>query len=390
MIRLVIGPVFSDRNKTRRHGYRRPKTMSKKNTEQRPGLSLKYVFSIAFMVAILVVTYMLLPKNYSWAQIKDIIFSANPWYILLGLVMMLIYQACIAQSIRILVDAFTGIRYPFELSFKTAFVGFYFNNITPSATGGQPMEMYYLKKRGVDLSHTSMIFILLAIFYNIAIVGSAAIALLVKPGLISRSLGFMRGFVYFGFIITTAMAVLLFLLVVKPRIIRSLLKFVSAILFKLRLVRRPSLYLRRVVSFSSGYKNNSIQLLKKPGLLIQLFVLHILQILALFLVPFLVSLAMGGSFSMCGDFLSLQAMLYVATSAIPTPGAVGITETGFITMFASVLPDQQIMPAMLLTRMVNLYGFLIVSAIITVISFTRVDKDNKRALLNEDLSGGTR
>ena len=80
---------------------------------------------------------------------------------------------------------------------------------------------------------------------------------------------------------------------------------------------------------------------------------------------------------MLADTVSLQASLYISANSIPTPGAVGITETGFVTMFKSILPDHQVMPAMLLTRFINLYGFMIISAIITIIAFLRADHDRK-------------
>ena len=139
------------------------------------------------MVAILAATMLLLFRNLSWQDVKQTILSARPAYLLAGFGMMMVYQLCIALSIRTLIRTFTGGHCSLGLSATAAFIGFYFNNITPSASGGQPMEMYYLNRRGINLSHSSMIFILLAIFYNITIIGAALIMLVWRYDLISAT-----------------------------------------------------------------------------------------------------------------------------------------------------------------------------------------------------------
>ena len=340
--------------------------------------SAKYLISMVFMLLILVVTFLLLPKDYSWSEAKTVILSAKPAYLLLGLLMMFIYQLCIARSIQLLINTFNQKKIPIELSIKTAFIGFYFNNITPSASGGQPVEMYYLNKRGFNLSHSSIIFIILAIFYNFSILGMSTLMLILKPDLIQSSLGFIRYFMYYGYLLNGGLTVLMICMIIKPQIVRSLLKGIAHLLIKWRLVKNPPKLLRQFSSFTSGYTSNAKQLLKQPLLLIRLFLLHLLQISALFCVPFFVSLALGGSHHQFGDTFALQSVLYTATSAVPTPGAVGITESGFITMFNTIMPAHQVLPGMFLTRVINLYGFLIISAIISIYAFIRVKHDRQK------------
>lgn len=351
---------------------------SQQNPSQQPAqrkavFSCKYLISGALMVAILAATMLLLFRNLSWQDVKQTILSARPAYLLAGFGMMLVYQLCIALSIRTLIRTFTGGHCSLGLSATAAFIGFYFNNITPSASGGQPMEMYYLNRRGINLSHSSMIFILLAIFYNITIIGAALIMLVWRYDLIRSSLGYIRYFMYFGLSFHLIATVLMVLLVVRPRIVRETMKAVSALLFKLRLIRNQSVYLRKVVTFSSGYRQNSAVLFKQPRLLLRLLVLHIFQVLSFYSVPYLVTRSFGGRSRMYLDSLALQSVLYISSSAVPTPGAVGITESGFVTMFASILPPHLVVPAMLLTRIIQLYGFLILSAVITIAALFRVN-----------------
>ena len=48
---------------------------------------------------------------------------------------------------------------------KYSFIGFFFSYITPSSSGGQPAQMYYMKKDGVKIGFSSLIMLLVTIAY---------------------------------------------------------------------------------------------------------------------------------------------------------------------------------------------------------------------------------
>ncbi|HHX36897.1 MAG TPA: flippase-like domain-containing protein, partial [Clostridiaceae bacterium] len=330
--------------------------------------SKKYILSLVAMIIILIVTYKILPSDYTWSEIKQIILSTKPGYIIAGYGMMFIYQLCITLSIQLLLNLFTGQRTPFEMSCKSAYIGHYFHSITPFASGGQPMQMYYLNKRGVKVSNSSIIFMLMSIFYTVVLIGVAAFMLVWKYDLITRSLKYIRYFMILGFLMNALLVAGMVLLIVKPSIIRGLAKGISRFLLRFRFIKNPYRYLRKVSSFTSSYTETSMSLRERPGVFIKLFVLHFIQIISIFSIPYLVTRSLGGLPNMYSDTLALQAILYISANSIPTPGAVGITETGFVTMFQSILPSEQVMPAMLLTRLINLYGFLIISITVSIIA----------------------
>lgn len=47
-----------------------------------------------------------------------------------------------------------------------SFIGFFFSGITPSATGGQPMQLYYMKKDGNKMSSASVVLMAVAVIYK--------------------------------------------------------------------------------------------------------------------------------------------------------------------------------------------------------------------------------
>ena len=63
------------------------------------------------------------------------------------------------------------------------------------------------------------------------------------------------------------------------------------------------------------------------------------------------------------NFIMLQSIVSLAVSAVPLPGAVGASESGFLVMFSGFLSSSQLLPVMVLSRGISFYGFLVVSGL---------------------------
>ena len=84
---------------------------------------------------------------------------------------------------------------------------------------------------------------------------------------------------------------------------------------------------------------------------------------------------MSCSFGLSGhtafEIITMQSVLYATVSGIPSPGAVGVSEGGYLAIFETVFPGTILNSAMLLTRGVNFYLFVAISAIIVIINAMR-------------------
>ena len=81
--------------------------------------------------------------------------------------------------------------------------------------------------------------------------------------------------------------------------------------------------------------------------------------------------------------ISIQAVLYGTVSGIPSPGAVGVTEGGFIEIFKTIFPQNIINSAMILNRGINFYLLIIVSAIITIVNAVKCQKMEEKITKNK-------
>ena len=70
---------------------------------------------------------------------------------------------------------------------------------------------------------------------------------------------------------------------------------------------------------------------------------------------------------------SLQSILFISVSAIPLPGSVGSSESAFLTLFKTLFPANTLNSAMLLSRGISFYLFVIVSGLIVL--FINISKN---------------
>ena len=103
-----------------------------------------------------------------------------------------------------------------------------------------------------------------------------------------------------------------------------------------------------------------------------------IQFLAFYSVSYWVYRSFGLSGYNFIEIVSIQAILYATVSGIPSPGAVGVTEGGFIEIYKSVIPSNMISGAMLLNRGISFYLLVIISAIITTINIIKTKKMLKK------------
>ena len=122
---------------------------------------------------------------------------------------------------------------------------------------------------------------------------------------------------------------------------------------------------------SSYIKNNKLVILRT-------LLTTYIQFIAYYSVSYWVYRSFGLSRYNFIQIVSIQAILFATVSGIPSPGAVGVTEGGFIEIFKSVFPQNMISGAMLLNRGISFYLLVIISAIVTTINILKTKKMLKK------------
>ena len=108
-----------------------------------------------------------------------------------------------------------------------------------------------------------------------------------------------------------------------------------------------------------------------------------IQFLAYYSISYWVYRSFGLSQYNIFEITSMQSVLFATVSGIPSPGAVGVSEGGFLAIYKNIYPEKMINGAMLLNRGVSFYLFVIISAVVVIVSSIKDKKELKQEENNE-------
>ena len=323
----------------------------------------------AVMAVLLALTARMVLAEQSPAQLLDALRRADPRWLALGFGLMGAFVACEALCTR-LVLATLGSRVPFRRCLGYSCIGFYFSTVTPSATGGQPMQVCAMSRDGVPAAHGALDMLLVTICYQLASVLWAGAAVLFFPAPLNElGLG-LTGLLVFGLTVTLALTAVMVMFLACPAWTAALAGGLIGLAARLRLVRGPDAIRRRLDRQMEQYAAGGRLLRERPALLPRLLLLSLLQLTALYLVPWTVYRALG--LSACGplELAALQALMAVAVNLLPLPGGAGVSESVFLQSFALFFGGL-VSPAVVLSRGVSCYGMLLVTGAVALILHLR-------------------
>ena len=283
-----------------------------------------------------------------------------PW-LFAGAVCMICYWTTEGIILNCAVGFFTK-RMNKKNAAKTCMIGQFFNCITPSATGGQPVQAYYMYRTGISLGFATSALLIRFLIYQLVLTIYSSVVLIFQYGYFA---GHVQGFKYiilFGYAINTVIAVMLLLIGFRKNVAQKIAHGFVKILAKLHLVKKAEEKLeyvdREVEMFHEGFAT-----VKTHGKQIAfLSLLTVLQLTFFFAVPVCIAF----SFHIKLTFLSAlkviagAACVQISSSFVPLPGATGGAEISFFLVFGMVFAQEQLGSAILLWRLFTFYMPIIV------------------------------
>ena len=107
--------------------------------------------------------------------------------------------------------------------FLYSFVGFFFSAITPSATGGQPAQLYFMKKDRLSISISTLILMIVTITYKAVLVVIGLAVVIFRPKGIMGYLEPVIGWCYLGVALNVFCVTFMMILVFHPTLAKTIL-----------------------------------------------------------------------------------------------------------------------------------------------------------------------
>lgn len=245
------------------------------------------------------------------------------------------------------------------------FIGFFYSSITPSASGGQPMQLYYMAKDGRKFG-TSFVVLMIIATMNKLVLTFLGINLLIfaKPVLDEYLAGYETLF-YIGLSLDIMWVGILFALMVFTEPLRKLILTVLYFIFKRNdKIRTKSS--NRINDFFRNYRHSLSFIKEHPFKITMIFFMSVLQRVTPILIIVCAYFGLGVRNVSAGLIMIMQSAIYVTVDMLPLPGAQGVTEAMFREVFVKLIPAANIMSTMYVTRGVNFYFLLLFSGIVVL------------------------
>ena len=254
---------------------------------------------------------------------------------------------------------------------RTVLLGRYYDNITPAAVGGQPFQIYYMRKNSrLPKGASTAVPIFGMISGQIGFIIIAVICFLL--GSMSINNAVLIGTACFGLLFYAFWPVVVMIATFLPKATAEIIGLFVKFLAKIHVVKDKKKAIKQTEDEINGYAGSVRRILKTKGLAAKTIIISVIFHILISMIPFFVLTAFGGNV----DFLPCFVTTVAVTSAVyfvPTPGNAGAAEGAFFVVF-SALSSGYVFWAMLVWRFFSYYIYIIMGPII----YFRMHLERKR------------
>lgn len=325
----------------------------------------KRILSFSLLAALICGTLFFLLRQQPLSTLAQVLRSVRPGYVALGLGLMFCFVGCEALCTKLILGRL-GHAMPYRKCLGYSFAGFYVSSITPSSTGGQPAQIFYMSKDGIPAAHGSLNMMVVAVCYQTVTFLYAAASFFLLPQVRAALGGGLGLLLLYGgavmVVLTAGMLSMMFL----PNAARRLTGGLVTLGVRVGLVKQEDKVRAGLERQMKAYREGAACLKANLSLVPVLLGLTFLQLTALYAVPFAVYLGFGLSGASLFQMVGTQALVSLAVGSLPLPGAVGAAEGVALHAFTLFFGAGLVAPAVMVARGISFYSFLLLSGLITL------------------------
>lgn len=243
--------------------------------------------------------------------------------------------------------------------------GLFFNGITPFSSGGQPFQVYLLKKDDVKVSDSTNILLQNFLTYQISLVLIGTIAIIINSVVeIFPPENLLKNAVIIGYIVNLFVLFLIFFFSYAKKFNTNFFNKISNFIFKFKFIKNKEKLKKQFNESIDNFYNGTVNLKNNLKNFIISFLYNTLSLICLYIVPLFVFYAMGELESLnLLESLVASGYTYLIGSFVPIPGGSGGLEYSFIDFFKVFRAGNFLSAAMLIWRFITYYFGMFLGAI---------------------------
>lgn len=333
----------------------------------------KICIQYGFLLLLICMTVYLVSTTLDITLIPMIMKLVNKKFIFIGFLIMVLYIILECTIINILIKTIQKTKVRF-LAVKIAMMGFYYNLVTPFASGSQPMQIYALNKYDINLSKSIAIVTNKTVLFQTVVTIYSAVIIFLNIEVLKNELPSMLVLMSIGMVMNIVSLLGGMLIVLTPNTMKIIVKVIVNILYRLNIFKSLNKKIHTINKFIDEYSYSIKLFIKNKKALCLSIILTIIQLTVFFSISYCVYKAFNLNGLSLFEVLSLQVFLYMSVSPIPTPGNVGANEVAFLTIFANVFPGNIIGYSVFLYSSYVYYFLVVVCGLFTIHTHYHMNK----------------
>lgn len=333
----------------------------------------KICIQYGFLLLLICMTVYLVSTTLDITLIPMIMKLVNKKFIFIGFLIMVLYIILECTIINILIKTIQKTKVRF-LAVKIAMMGFYYNLVTPFASGSQPMQIYALNKYDINLSKSIAIVTNKTVLFQTVVTIYSAVIIFLNIEVLKNELPSMLVLMSIGMVMNIVSLLGGMLILLTPNTMKIIVKVIVNILYRLNIFKSLNKKIHTINKFIDEYSYSIKLFIKNKKALFLSIILTIIQLTVFFSISYCVYKAFNLNGLSLFDVLALQVFLYMSVSPIPTPGNVGANEVAFLTIFANVFPGNIIGYSVFLYSIYVYYFLVVVCGLFTIHTHYHMNK----------------
>ena len=322
------------------------------------------VFLVLFIllnVAVIAITaFSEFGNSQNAAQLSEV--QINWWFLIPAALCFIVAISCDIYKYILMMREMTEDKRTFsfkrsrKVATRTVLLGRYYDNITPAAVGGQPFQIYYMRKNsGLPNGASTSIPIFGMISGQMGFIIIAVLCFLFGSASINNAV--LIGTACFGLLFYAFWPVTVMIATFLPKATTELITIFVRLFAKMHIVKDEKKAIRKTRYEVSAYAICVRKILSTKGLFAKTMILSVIYHILISMIPFFVTT------------VAVTSAVYF----VPTPGNAGAAEGTFYVVF-SALSSGYVFWAMLVWRFFSYYIYIIMGPVI----YFRMHLEKKR------------
>lgn len=304
-----------------------------------------------------------------WQSLKN----TNPIWLIIAVIIFCLGWATEGLILNCLFKKSISSNFNIKDTIDLTVTGKLFDNLTPMATGGQPIQIWKLYKKGVPVSQGTSILITKFIFFQLISLLMYVVIIFIDRHHLIHAKWRHLSVIGVGLLIHLVISLVLIYLIASPTFSKKIKNYFIKLLAKINLIKNADKLINKTDKEIDKFQKGTKIFFTDKILFIKITFLSILQLCFVHLMSFFVFLALGANnYNFLPSFIASN-YVFLFSSFIPLPGASIGAEGGFVMFFSRIYPKNSVGLAMILWRFVSYY-LVIIIGLLYIMDFKKISQ----------------